>query len=204
MQQVQGQHRLELSQGGHPGIAGNDAVKTGGQDCRPGDQGVDEFPEKVRLRLVSAVAKHQNFHGVVQGPDPGQNVVVLLGAAHRRAADDVAAVRVTGQQGPDQGRGGVLQVPGDQDGFIVGVWLVEQRIKRGLHFRRVPGQGHHEGDPGAGRPGAGLRRCAPGVSPRKTPAHVPAAVDQQNQQEQDFQGHGGQHQSRQSIPPQVM
>ena len=113
--------------------------------------------QKVWPGLVRAVAKHQNFHGVVQGPDPGQDVVVLLGAAGRRAADDVAAMGVTGQQGPDQGSGGVIEVPGDQDGFIVGVGLVEQRGKRGLHFRRVPGQGHNEGDPGAGGPGFGRR-----------------------------------------------
>jgi len=30
-----------------------------------------------------------------------------------------------------------------------------------------------------------------------------AAVDQQNQQERYLQGHGGQHQGRQSIPPKV-
>ena len=121
VQQVQGQHRLGSLRGSAPGHPRNDAVETGGQHCRPGDQGVNEFPEKVWPGLVRAVAKHQNFHGVVQGPDPARNVVVLLGSSRPPwAADDVAAMRVMGRAKPwDQGRGGVIQVPGDQHGFIV-------------------------------------------------------------------------------------
>ena len=81
--------------------------------------------------------------------------------------------------------------------------MTEQRGKRGRHRRRVPAVS------GTMRATLGrrARRRTPVMRPRvsrgETPAHMPAAVDQQHQQQRYSQGHGGQHQGRQSIPPQV-